>query len=96
MKAKALLELCITESKTSSDGKSSHSHREILDENGVLTSLEDTNNHSHGVVVSDQGDISIKSAGNSHPKDPEHDHDPSDEAMKSTKDAYLKSFDKDE
>ena len=99
MKAQKLIELCINESGTSGDGKTEHSHPEILDDNGVLVDLGPASSgqvHKHGIVISDQGDISIEAALKSDPTDPSHDHEPSEGVVKSTKDAYLKSFDKDD
>ena len=96
-KASKLLNL-IKESKTSTDGDVSHYHPEIVDDNGVLTSLGPANNgpkHKHGVEISKQGDIKILPASNTDPQDPSHSHAPSDAVKKSTKDAYLKTFDKD-
>ncbi len=97
-KAKKLLKLCLPESNTSDKGKVEHNHPEIFDDNGVLINVGKANNgppHKHGVQIDKQGNIKIKSAGTTDPKDPSHSHDPSEEAIKSTKDAFLKSFDKD-
>ena len=100
MKANRLLELCEQDknSITTEDGKIPHYHPEIFDEEGTLIELGPANKgpkHKHGVVISKQGDIDIRPAGDTDPDDPTHDHEPSDEAKKSTKDAFLNDFDKD-